>query len=261
MRQLDATQYWFWDGYFGVVDIHDFTYERLGRLGVEPTVCFRIALVVLDNPTQRTAGYRQAISELIRWVADDPDTDEDSSELSRDHLERLTGQDFESKGEWAGWWNEARSYAFWSEDAGRLEIATDAADVNEALTPDDLLLDAEEYWFYTGRGWLSESAEEGNFMLGSLRIPPHGYNFRVDAAQLRDRTAKERGYRRALENLVADGLMLPAAQPQGLDSILRQMGTLTGESFADRDAGLGWWNTNRSRLVLSADGTRLIVRD
>ncbi len=261
MRQLDATQYWFWDGYFGVVDLHDFTYERWGRLGVEPAVCFRIALVILDNPTQRTAGYRQAVSELIRWVAEDARADDDSSKLARDHLERLTDQDFRAQGEWSAWWNEAGSYAFWSEDEGRLEIATDTTDITEALARNDLLLDGEEYWFYAGRGWLSGGEEEGNFVFGSLRIPPHGFNFRVEATQLSDRDAKERGYRRALENLVADGLMLPTPRPQGLDSILRQMSTLTGESFADRDAWLGWWNTNRSRLVLSADGTRLIVRD
>jgi hypothetical protein len=260
VRILDATQYWFWDGYFGLVDLHDLPYERWGRLGVDPSICFRVALVVVNDAQRRTAGYRLAIPELLKWVGEDPGSDDQSSKLARAQLRRITGHDFERQSDWTAWWEEHQAYVLWSDANGRLEVVSEAHDAGEVLSHQALLLEAEEYWFYAGRGWVTASQAVGDFVLGSLSIPPHGYSFRVQRTRLDDRGAKERGYRRALENLIVDGLLSPELGDGRLHSVLERVAALTEPDFADRDSWVEWWESNRRRLVLSADGDRLVVR-
>ena len=78
---------------------------------------------------------------------------------------------------------------------------------------------------------------------------------------LTDREAKEHGYRRALENLVVDGLLSLENEGADLDSVIRQITQLTDQRFTDRDRWIDWWNENHERLALSDDGTHLVVRD
>jgi len=259
VRSVDATQYWFWDGYFGLNDTHDLDGERWGRLGVDSTICFRISLALIDDPQQKTTGYRQAVSELLKWVA--PTSDSPSSALARVHLLRLTGQDFNTRGEWLSWWEQNRAFVLWSEDEGRLEVVSEALEAGAVISDDAVVLDAEEYWFYAGRGWILDEAPVGDYVVGSLRIPPHGFEFRASAAALNDRTAKESGYRRAVDNLVADGLLAEQVEGSDRESIIARLAALTGLSLADRQSWINWWNENRERLVLSRDGENLVVRD
>jgi hypothetical protein len=261
VRSLDALQYWFWDGYSGLVDVHDFTHERWGRLGLEPSICFRIALVLVDDPQQKSAGYRQAVNELIQWVVDDGDADDDNAKLAATQLKRLTGEDFDTPADWSTWWEESRDFVMWSEDKERLVVVTEALASGEVVHDNALLLDAEEYWFDAARGWMSATAPVGEYVFGSVLIPPHDFNFRAYSDQLDDRGAKERGYRRALENLFVDGLLLSDLAGKGLETVIGQISSLTEESFVDRGSWVAWWNRSRDRLTLSADGTRLVVRN
>ena len=260
VRNLDAMQYWFWDGYFGLVDVHDFTHERWGRLGLDPAVCFRIALVVVDNPQLKSAGYRQAVIELLPWVADDDSSRDDSAKLAIERLERITGKDFDDRAEWTAWWEASHDFVMWSEEEQRLILVPEAQAAGETVHTDALTLEPEEYWFYAGRGWLSEKEPLGDFVFGSVLIPPHDLNYRVLSAGLQDRAAKEKGYRRALDNLFVDGLLLPGLQGDSLGTLIDQISGLTGESHDDRDAWVAWWNLNRESLVLSPAGDRLVVR-
>ena len=41
VRSFDAIQYWFWDGYSGLTDMHDFAHERWGRIGLDPALQLR----------------------------------------------------------------------------------------------------------------------------------------------------------------------------------------------------------------------------
>ena len=93
-----------------------------------------------------------------------------------------------------------------------------------------------------------------------MLFPPHDVNYRVLSTGLQDRAAKERGYRRALDNLFVDGLLLPGLQGNNLDTLIDQISGLTGERHDDRESWVAWWNLNRERLVLSAAGDRLVVR-
>jgi len=260
VRNLDAMQYWFWDGYFGLVDLHDFTDERWGRLGLDPGVCFRIALVVVNNPQLKSAGYRQAVGELLQWVPDDDSSLHETAKLAIERLERITGEDFDNFPEWTAWWEVSQDFVMWSEEEQRLVLVPEAQAAGEMVHTDALTLEPEEYWFYAGRGWLSEREPLGDFVFGSVLIPPHDFNYRVLWTGLQDRAAKEKGYRRALDNLFVDGLLSPALPGNSIDTLIDQISGLTGESHDDRDAWVTWWNLNRESLVLSAAGDRLVVR-
>lgn len=257
VRSLDAMQYWFWDAYFGHVDVHDFTHERWGRLGVDPSICFRIALVVVENTELKTAGYRQAVSELLQWVVDDPD---DDAERTVRQLERITGESFDTRAEWISWWEQSEPFVMWSPSEERLVVMTEAQEAGESVHANALRLDAEEYWFYAARGWISDAEPVGEYVFGEVLIPPHGYNFRVAAAELQDSSAKERGYRRALDNLFVDGVLLPDVGAGSLERLMERIASLTDQTHASRDEWISWWNENRDRLVLAPDGERLIVR-
>ncbi len=259
MRTLDAMEYWFWDAFSGLTDVIDISEERLGRLAVDRNICFRIALVTLENPQQKNAGIRQAVSELIMWISE-ADVDKDSADRAMDQLERITGEEFDTYAEWTGWWEPRSDFVLWSDEEERLIVVTSAMEAGEAIYDEAMVLTAEEYWFYAGRGWLLESEPVGNYVLGTVLIPPHDFNFRIEAAELDDRDAKDRGFRRALENMVVDGLLSPALRGDDLQSIIQQIAALTEESYADRDSWVAWWNTYGDRLVLSASGDRLIVR-
>jgi hypothetical protein len=260
VRNFDAMQYWFWDAYFGHVDVHDFTHERWGRLGIDPSICFRIALVVVEDTGLKSAGYRQAVTELLQWVGEEGDSDDDDARRAAAQLEKITGEDFDTLAEWADWWERSEPFVMWSEDEDRLVVMTEAQEAGETVHEDALALDAEEYWFYAGRGWISESEPVGEFVFGSVTIPPHDFYFRVRAEDLQARDAKERGYRRALDNLFVDGLLLPELRGDRLDRAIDQIARLTGESLPDRESWVTWWQQNRDRLALAPAGDHLVVR-
>ena len=259
VRTLDAMEYWFWDAFSGLTDVIDISQQRLGRLAIDRSICFRIAIVTLDNPQQKNAGIRQAVSELIMWVAD-ADLDKDAAERAMDQLERITGEEFDTYAEWTGWWEPRSDFVLWSDEEDRLIVVTGAMEAGEAIHDEAMVLTAEEYWFYAGRGWVLESEPVGSYVLGTLLIPPHDVNFRVEATELDGRGPKERGFRRALGNMIVDGLLSPELRGDRLESIIEQIAALTEESYADRDSWVAWWNTFGDRLVLSASGDRLIVR-
>ncbi len=259
MRTLDAMEYWFWDAFSGLTDVIDISQERLGRLAIDRRICFRIALVTLENPQQKNAGVRQAVSELIMWVAE-AELDKDSAKRAGEQLELITGEEFDTYDEWAGWWEPRSDFVLWSDEEDRLIVVTSAMEAGEAIHDEAMVLTAEEYWFYTGRGWVSESEPVGDYVLGTVLIPPHDFNFRIEATELDSRGAKERGLRRALGNMIVDGLLSPQLRADNLALIIEHIAALTEESYADRDSWVAWWNTYGDRLVLSASGDRLIVR-
>lgn len=259
LRTLDAMEYWFWDAFSGLANVIDINQERLGRLAVDRSICFRIALITLENPQQKNAGIRQAVSELIMWVAD-ADVDKDAAERAMDRLEQITGEKFDTYAEWTEWWKPRSNFVLWSDEEKRLIVVTSAMEAGETIHDEAMLLTAEEYWFYAGRGWVLKSAPVGDYVLGTVLIPPHDFSFRIEATELDGRDAKDRGFRHALENMIVDGLLSPELRDGDLQSIIQQITVLTGESYVDRDSWVAWWNTYGDRLVLSSAGDRLIVR-
>ncbi len=262
IRVLDATQYWFWDAYFGVTEITDLGSERIGRVVIDPNICFRVLRIRLDDPSSKTRGYRLAVEELLKWVTDESGSnrEESYSSMARDQLAEITGQRFRSVDEWVSWWNTNEDFIGWSEDHGRLAVDTEARRAGTPLLDDVLMLSSEEYWFYEGRGWLSRVQPAGDFIRGTLLMPPQLYNFRIRAEELEDIEAKRSGYLRAVRSLIFDGFLSPELQGTDHDSVIELLSRLTGQSFDTRSAWIRWWDGNHRRLRLTPGGDRLAVQ-
>lgn len=263
LRRFDAATYWFWDAYFGVTDEVEVAGEQQGRLSLDEAVCFRISRDLLDDPVARTQGYREAVDQLIQWVSEAPDSDDDPGSMggrARLALQQLTGRRMDDGERWIDWWNANRAYVWSADSRGRLRVVEAAKAARAPMDEDALILDAEEYWFYEGRGWISRLESRGEYLLGEVLIPPHGYGFRAHAAEIDDRGAKESGYLLALENLMVDGLMaadLPAGTARDLMARARD---LTDQRFDSPEAWVHWWRRHQDRLELAVDGQRLVAR-
>lgn len=263
VRRFDATTYWFWDAYFGTEDEVERGPERQGRLVLDEAICFRVSVEVLDDPVARTTGYREAVDQLVQWVDDSPEADDDDDSeagRAREALRELTGLRMSGGETWASWWQDNRDYAWTAERPGRLEIVEAAKAAGAPIDEHALVLDAEEYWFYEGRGWISRLESRGEYLLGEVRIPPHGYGFRAHTAEIDDRGAKENGYRLALENLMVDGLMSPDLSRSTARDLMARARALTGQDFDSPEAWVGWWEDHKGRLALASDGDRLVSR-
>jgi hypothetical protein len=262
IRVLDATQYWFWDAYFGVTETTDLGNERIGRVVIDPNICFRVLRIGLDDASSKTRGYRLAVEELLKWITDEsgPSNEESNSSMARDQLAKITGQQFRRVDEWVSWWNTNKDFVAWSEDHERLAVDAAAKRAGTPLLDDVLVLGAEEYWFYEGRGWLSRVQPAGDFVRGALLMPPQLYNFRIRAEELDDVEAKRAGYLRAVQSLIFDGLLSPELQGTDRDSVIELLSHLTGQSFDTRNAWIRWWDGNHQRLQLAPGGDRLAVQ-
>ena len=262
IRVLDATEYWFWDAYFGVTEITDLGNERIGRVVIDPNICFRVLRIGLDDHNPKTRGYRLAVEELLKWVTDETSSNREgsNSSMAREQLTKITGQQFRGVNEWIGWWNANEDFVGWSEDDGRLAVDVEARLAGTPLLDDIVVLSAEEYWFYEGRGWLSRVQPVGDYVRGALLMPPQLYNFTIRAEELEDIEAKNAGYLRAVQSLIFDGLLSPELQGASRDSVIELLSHLTGQSFNSRDAWISWWDGNHRRLRLTPGGERLTVQ-
>jgi hypothetical protein len=262
IRVLDATQYWFWNGYFGVTEITDLGNERIGRAVVDPGICFRVLRARLDDPNAKTRGYRLAVEELLKWVTDEspPEGEESNSSMAREQLSEITGQRFRAVEEWVSWWATNQDFVWWSEGDDRLVVDAGARRTGTPLLDDVMVLTAEEYWFYEGRGWMSNPQIAGEFVRGAVLMPPQLYNFSIRADELDDIDSKRAGYTRAVQSLIFDGLLSPELQGTDQESVITLLSELTGQSFDSRNAWIRWWDRNHRSLQLTPEGDRLAVQ-
>jgi hypothetical protein len=262
IRVLDATQYWFWSGYFGVTEITDLGNERIGRVVVDPNICFRVLRTGLDDPSAKTRGYRLAVEELLKWVTDEPppEGEDSNSSMARERLTEITGQRFREAEAWVSWWNTNRDFLWWSQSEERLLVDVEARRAGTPLLDDVVVLSAEEYWFYEARGWMSSAQVAGEYVRGAVLMPPQLYNFRIRAEELEDTEAKRAGYTRAVQNLIFDGLLSPELQGTDQASVNALLFNLTGQRFDNRNAWIRWWDRNHLSLQLTPGGERLAVQ-
>jgi hypothetical protein len=262
IRILDATQYWFWSGYFGVTELTDLGNERIGRVVVDPNICFRVLRVGLDDPSAKTRGYRLAVEELLKWVTDEPPVqgEDSNSSMARERLTEITGQRFRDVEGWVSWWNANRDFLWWSQSDERLVVDMEARRAGTPLLDDVLVLSSEEYWFYEARGWMRNAQVAGDHVHGAVLMPPQLYNFRVRAEELEDADAKRAGYKRAVRSLIFDGLLSPELQGTDQDSVIALLFNLTGQRFGNRNAWIHWWERNHLSLQLTPGGDRLAVQ-
>lgn len=260
VRELSGVNYWLWEGYGGVEDVVDDGVMLTGRVSSTPDICFRVARLALEEPLARTHGYKLAIMEWFKRLPREPakwETDPESH-TARQHLKILTAQDFPSQEQWTKWWEENNDYLLWSDAAGHLIIDEEAKRAQTpVLEPGEI--PATQYWFWQARDWLKDIHEDGAFIRGQ-GWTEHGYQkFRIPKGALTDRAAKEEGYKEAVRGYILGGVTLPELKGAALEKFMVRLRDLTGESFQKREEWVEWWNEHKDRLVLSADGQRLVA--
>lgn len=260
VREFSGVNYWLWEGYTGVEDVVDDSVMLTGRVSSDPDICFRVARLALEEPLARTYGYKLAIMEWFKRLPREPvklETDHEGR-TARQHLKILTGQDFPSQEQWTEWWMENNEYLLWSDAAGHLIIDEEAKRAQTpVLEPGEIT--ATQYWFWQARDWLKDTREDGAFIRGQ-GWTEHGYQkFRIPKGALTDRAAKAEGYKEAVRGYILSGVALPELKDAALEKFMARLRDLTGESFQKREEWVEWWNESKDRLVLSADGRRLVA--
>ncbi len=260
VREFSGVNYWLWEGYVGVEDVIDDGVMLTGRVSSDLGICFRVSRLALKNPLARTQGYKLAVMEWFKRLpkqAEQWETDPESR-IARQHLEILTGQDFPSQEQWTEWWEENNDYLLWSDAVGHL-IIDEEAKLAQTPVVEAGEITATQYWFWQARNWLKDIREDGVFIRGQ-GWTEHGYQkFRISKGALRDRTAKEEGYKEAVRGYILGGVALPELKGAALEQFMARLRDLTGESFQKREEWVEWWNEHKDRLVLSTDGRRLVA--
>lgn len=260
-RRLTAEDYWFLEAYSGVTDLKDAAQERLGRLASDPAICFTVPLTDLNQPAERTRGYKKAIQEWFKWLSGDPkDPEVDRQQKrGREQFKSITGNEFPTRQDWTKWWVENHLYLVWSDKEQRLVVDLNAKRNKRPITETLDELSALDYWFYDGMGWLTVDEEQGDMLRVRTWNTEHTSWAIVRKTALNDRKAKEQGYREAVRNLILDRVALPEIKDEALEQLMARLRDLTGEKFTEREAWLEWWRKNQNRLVLSKGAKRLVV--
>jgi len=261
-RTFDSEQYWFWEGYLGVTDIKKSSGEISGRLTLDPSICFRVEADTLDDPTARTRGYKEAVSQWFLRIPEAEDRwNEPDVVRAREAFARLTGRHFERRTDLANWSRENSNYLLFSEEEGHLIVVEEAKKSGRPVAQAALKIPAAEYWSLEGQGAIRESYDEGDHLILWVWIPPEGEQLvQVAKSELEDRSSKEEGYRHALSLLILDGVGLEGLSEESVEKFMTRLESLTGESHSTPAEWIEWWKRNKDDLVLSSDGRRLTVR-
>jgi hypothetical protein len=261
VRESSGVNYWFWQGYQGVEDMIDEGPAVTGHLSPDPGICLRVLRSELHEPSARTQGYKLAVLEWFKrlpMALEQWETDPEGF-TARQHLRALTGQDFSSRQQWTEWWAENNEYLFWSDTVGRLIVDEKGKLARTPVTEKVGGITATHYWFLQAREWLKDVRDDGEFISGQ-GWTEHGYiKFRVPKSVLRDRAAKEEGYKEAVKGYIVGGVALPGLKDETAEKFIVRLRELTGEEFLGREEWVQWWEENKDSLVLSEDGQRLIV--
>jgi hypothetical protein len=264
-----AKEYWFWEVYFGVRVVRETERELFWHPNDHLVFCYRIEKNELENSAKRVHGYKEAIVNLIQWLAglEDPEWGHlpprpRNREVIRQKLQKLTGETFSASGEWDAWWRENNEYLEWDDSTNRIvvdeEAKRDQTPINEEIVP----FSAEDYWLSFALGRLKEIREEGEFLRAWEVVGPpfvmEGVRskIRVPKAEVTDRIVKQRAYLKGM----AQSIPYPASGSTYVEEIfMERLRRLTGENFKTSPEWVRWWEKNKDHLVLSDDGERLIV--
>jgi len=260
-RNFNGEEFWFWEAHTGVENIQDRDNYRFGRLVNDPGICFRVPLASIAEPIARTVGYKRATAELHGMVyVKQADWNQPALHVLRAKITKLTGQDFSSFSQFQTWWFENNDYLIWSEAEGHLIVDEAAKRTKNPIAPLHPIqeINAERYWFFEGMGWLRQTGEDSEYIEGTAWTGDKEQKVRIQKVYLTDRAAKQRGYLEAVKTIIQDRLSLKELGITGERELINRLQVITGKKLEDRQSWIQWWTVNRSSLVLSQDGQRLI---
>jgi hypothetical protein len=262
-KKLTGHEYWFYELTVGVEHASQTETEISGRsLGAPPfDFCFRVPVSEVQDASERTKGYVEAIGRLSTSLAADKkewSSDERTVEV-RAKIENVSGQKFKNPAEFGKWYDD-RDFLHWSEARSILAVDPVAKKEQRRITELDVVeISPESYWTLEGSGHLSESSREGDFLRGRYWDGFTERRFKISAAALQDRAARESGYKKAAKVLANQLDRRRSPDPKWLNATLGRYASLTGQRFTKAADWVEWCKVNCDQLKLATDGQRLTL--
>jgi hypothetical protein len=262
-KKLTGHEYWFYELTVGVEHGSQGESEIVGRsLGAPPfDFCFRVPLAEVQDPAERTKGYVEGIGRLSTSLIADKNTwdIEPRSAEVRAKIESVAGLKFKTPSDFGKWYDD-RDFLHWSESRSLLTLDLQAKKEQRRITELDVVeISPESYWTLEGSGHLSDSNREGEFMRGRYWDGFTERRFKIAAASLQDRSAREAGYKKAARVLANQLDRHRTTDSKWLSTTLGRYENLTGQHFAKAEDWVKWCRVNCDQLKLTPDGQHLTL--
>jgi hypothetical protein len=262
-KKLTGHEYWFYELTVGVEHSSQSETEISGRsLGAPPfDFCFHVPVAEVADGVERTKGYVEGVGRLSVALSADKQvwaTDERTTEV-RAKIENVSGLKFKTPADFGKWYDD-RDFLHWSESRSVLALDLQAKKDQRRITELDVVeITPESYWTLEGSGHLSDSSREGDVMRGRYWDGFTERRFKIPAAALADRSARENGYKKAAKALASQLDHRRAPDTKWLNATLGRYENLTGQHFARPEDWVQWCKVNCDQLKLAADGQRLTL--
>ena len=262
-RQLSAGDYWMQHDLGETQGVHDQSGDRIGYLGRDSAVCFRVPLADINAPLAKLTGAKRAAAELLHSIYARRDAwDQPEVVDLRRKFTAIVGQEFASFEQLQRWWIENNDYLAWSDARAQLVLDEKAKQSRAAIAPLKPVqqITAQKYWMLEAMGWLRDVREDGSTLQATAWDGERDTKVSIAKRDTEDRAARQAGYLQAARTIVEDRFTLPELGADSERKLVERLQHITNERLSDRGSWIAWWKANRTRLVLSADGAHLVPK-
>lgn len=184
----------------------------------------------------------------------------------RERVYALTGQRFETPEAAQAWWEEHRYYLRLNPDTGQLLVDEDAKAQGEYAVESVPAVAVRSYWRGMARQTIDRIGARGGYLLFRWTVDEplvRGHVRRVRLIETQAPAPHLLGFLDGLDSLIDE--LRPRYDPEPIpgarDTVerLEVLHQLTGRSFSSIEDWRPWYDANKDRLVLSEDGTRLVL--
>jgi len=278
-KEISGSNYWHWLAYPGVKNFEDKDNIRTGRSKHSPSnICFTVNLHEVNDPLNRLIGYKIAVSELFnlhggsvevlklyKWEKREKKyitALEQKILIYKSLIKSLVGTDITIDDQGEKWWHENKDYMNLSEDKQKLLFDAVAKKQKMPIheTNPEREISAEDFWIYSVSPAYEQTKITDKYIHGSVMTEHSPYKFRVQKFKLNDRKTKENVYKSILENeIMYFKNVRESKELSYLEYATARLKNLTGLDYTDSQTWINWWDKNKDKLVLSKDGTVLVV--
>ncbi len=286
-KTIDAITYWQYFAGGEVKEIHDQGGTRKVRFRyMDPEKCFLVDLKSLDDSFSKVLGFERMFGSWMSVVVSDKSLDLSRKGLGegtvRSNLEKITGQSFETFGQWGEWWEENGDYFVLSETKNQLVVDENAKRIGIPISAKIHEIDPEDYWFLMGGNLYERRIEQDGLVYFETNSLVWRW-VRIDLKLVDNRQAIEKGYFRSLEALLYDWISIrqAIASVQGNKNFIEndpeygrfleqmdeqrlknKMGikNITGKFFKNFTDYQKWYQESKDKLVLTKDDKWLIAK-
>jgi hypothetical protein len=278
-KEISGSIYWYWLAYPGVKNFEDKDSIRTGRSKHSPSnICFTVDLHEVNDPLNRLIGYKIAVSELFnlyggsievlryyKWEKREKKyitALEQKILIYKSLIKSLVGTDITIDDQGEKWWHENKDYMNLSEDKQKLLLDAVAKKQKKPIheTNPEREISAEDFWIYSVSPVYEQTKITDKYIHGSVMTEHSPYKFRVQKFRLNDRKTKENVYKSILKNeIMYFKNARESKELSYLEYATARLKNLTGLDYTDSQTWIKWWDKNKDKLVLSKDGTVLVV--